>query len=399
MNKQNGIQWDEFSIEACAIHKSLVNNQKQLITRGILTEEVMLLPDSYILDITKMLKVIYSKNLKGFLLNSTGVSLSDALATIDNKIFLSTEFSKKGDKRRSYTLPEISYFIYKMDIYNNEVKEYLPPQTSIEDLIDLDDIKAINKSVGSVVETGFRTTDGKSIWIEKTRLTKPQLIIMSYKPPKKTATQKEHNKKLYNFLAIVMQNAMLDYIANTNNSMSQELYEVNSDDTDDNSNSFDNLITDIDNTMEMVEEFELQTDIDNLANKALELQDKTSKVIYNKSLIKLVLQLSLHSFQPKEVARILEVKYTIISDIRELLKEALFTLTMSNHLRSLSDIKDIDSYLNNMTDNMLDYRSGFKTKKEVDNCSMVTLQKQVQKVLGSDYFLIQEVREFIDSQA
>ena len=412
------IKWDEFSLEAFDIYQGLIKNQEELINRGILEAPKFNIEQDYIVDLTRMLKVVYNKNLKNFIMNSSGVMLSDALSNITDKLFLTKKLSEKGDKRRTYELPDYSLFIIK-----NDVKIYLDKELNNKYLDSVSDL-ALENLEHKDYKYSYTSADLDStyedleIQIEKTRLTKPQLIIMGFKKDldkiselkdsrlksktnlKKISEIKLYNLKaldlhrraIYNYLAMILQNGMIDFIKDTYSEMSQELSGVVSNSQDDDDlRDYDRYFMVDDDSQDLLKEIELIEDVKKLAQKAFEIQEDDS---YKVEAIEVILQLSMYSFNPKEISKILDTPFTVVNNIRELLKEALFNSAMDSKLEAITDLDSIDKYLENMGDNLSEYKESNQNK----DLSIVSIQKQLKETMGSSYYKVQEIREYLDSR-
>lgn len=443
-------KWDEFSIEALAVFKGLNAAQDDLLHRGILTKPKMIIDEDYVLDITRMLKVVYNKNLKNFVKYSSGVTLADALADITNRLFLSSEQSRKADSRRTYTVPDYSMYTLE-DNFNADSKRTYLPEEQLEkylNFLNLDIIEQLDEKENKYksLDTGLvQVGTHKTLYIEKTRLTKAQLIVMGFKKDldlisdlmddrlneakpakvKKSATpnltkikkQKalkvakldymdsfneqvitQHKKELYNYLAMVLQNGMVDYVRKIFDEISTSASIAISDSQEDESiNEYDKYFMSDDNSQDLIKEVELIQDVKKLAEKAYTISQESEDYDfdYKVEVIQLVLQLSMYSFKPLEISKILETSYSTVMDIRELLKEALFEAAMDSNLGAVTDLESIDKYLEDMKDTISEYKD--ETVKE-SSISIPTLQKQLKDVMGRDYYMVQEIRMYLDSQ-
>jgi len=418
------MKWDEFSLEAYVVYQGIIKNQEELIHRGILTDKKFHIDTDYVLDITRMLKVVYNKNLKNFIRHSSGISLEDALASITNRLFLSSKLSEKSDKRRTYDLPDYSLFTI-----HNDKKDYVSQELN-ERLLDSVPDYVLEYLETKEYKNNFRIAEVDSyevngtLMIEKTRLSKPQLILMGFKKDLETITtlkdsrlkasnnlkklkERElynlealelHKRAVYNYIAMVLQNGMIDYIKETYSGMSQEVSGVISNSQDDDDlRDYDRYFMVDDNSQDLIKEIELVEDIKKLSKKAYELQLESDeyKFEYNVESIEVVLQLSMYSFKPKEISKILDTPYSVISNIRELLKEAIFVSAMESNLGVVTDLESIDKYLEDMGGNLSEYKD---SDTNVASLSIVDIQKQLKETMGREYYMIQEVREYLDSK-
>ena len=415
------LKLDAFSLEAYAVYQGILKNQEELINRGILNKPKFNIDEEYVLDITRMMKVVYSKNLKNFITHTSGIELRDALSAITDKLFLSKTMSEKNDKRRDYKLPEYSLFT----ITQKDKRVYLNPEESkdIFEAIPGMVYANINHKENKYNFLDSETNCNPTVYIEKTRLTKPQLIIMGYKKDidkieslkdarlketnglKKTQEKRLYNqtaevlhkKAVYNYLAMIIQNGMVDFIKDTCKEMYQEMSGViaNSQD-DDEVRDYDRYFMVEDDSQDLLKEVELIQDTKKLAKRAYELQlEEGCKTSYKVEAIEVVLQISMYSFKPMEIAQILNTPYEVISNIRELLKESLFVSAMEQNLGAITDLETIDKYLEGMSDSLEDYR---ETEPKANSLSIVEIQRQLKQTMGRDYYMIQEVREYLDSK-
>lgn len=418
------IKWDEFSLEAYAVYQGIIKNQEELIHRGILQEPKFHLNQEYVVDITRMLKVVYNKNLKNFVMNSSGVMLSDALSNITDKLFLSKKLSEKGDKRRDYSLPDYSMFVLKGDKRIYLSKELY--NTYLEEVPDyvLENLESKEYKYSYCYAELKQSYEGLDIQIEKTRLTKPQLIIMGFKKDLEKITElkdsrlkasnnlkkiKEreiynlkalelHRRAVYNYLAMILQNGMIDFIKDTYTEMSQEVTGMIANSQDDEElRDYDRYFMVDDDSQDLLKEIELIEDVKKLAQKAYEIQldSEDYSTEYKAEAIEVVLQLSMYSFQPKEIAKILDTPFAVVNNIRELLKEALFITAMDNNLGAITDLESIDRYLENMSDSISEYKD---SESNGSDLSIVEVQRQLKETMGSNYYMIQEIREYLDSK-
>lgn len=222
-----------------------------------------------------------------------------------------------------------------------------------------------------------RPTRSKYTLPDGVKLTRAETIVISF--DSKSGT-------LFNFLAQIISLEMIDFKKDSYKSYKSQV-NLTSEEGD---SLEDEYFQTRDDTDTLINEVALKRSTEELAKLASENSP------YDYETIEFVFKLLLYSFQVTEIAKIMDVPYHVIKDIRENLKEVLMDAACSENGEILVNLYEIDDYLKDLGGTSTEFRNGVKTKQEVEESPLNVLQSQLKEVLGRDYYKVQEIREHLD---